>query len=107
MSLALRRRPAKATHSTDISIEMIAHGNSSEIVATVEFTVTPFIPATWWDPAEGGEIEVQGVTRLYREQRVFGKMERIELEIPGWLHDWIIESVDHDRLAESVEGGDR
>lgn len=27
----------------------------------VYYTITPFIPATYWQPAEGGEVEVESV----------------------------------------------
>lgn len=33
-----------------------------EIEVEVEFDATPLIPATWDDPAEGGEIELSEVT---------------------------------------------
>lgn len=32
-----------------------------ELEINVEFTATPMIPATWFDPAEGGEIEITAV----------------------------------------------
>ena len=35
--------------------------SAGDIVLDVEFTATPYIPATWDDPAEGGEIEVQDI----------------------------------------------
>ena len=31
------------------------------IDAEVVFSVTPFVPATYWQPAEGGDIEIQRV----------------------------------------------
>lgn len=32
-----------------------------EIEINVEFDATPFVPATYWQPAEGGEIEILAV----------------------------------------------
>lgn len=32
-----------------------------EIELNVEFTATPFVSATYWQPAEGGEIEITAV----------------------------------------------
>lgn len=32
--------------------------DGAETKVTVEFTMTPPIPATWDDPAEGGEVEI-------------------------------------------------
>lgn len=31
-----------------------------EIEIVVEYDATPFVPATYWQPAEGGEIEILG-----------------------------------------------
>ncbi|HMO76752.1 MAG TPA: hypothetical protein PKD99_12410 [Sphingopyxis sp.] len=35
--------------------------NGERVDAEVVFSVTPFIPATYWQPAEGGEVEIQRV----------------------------------------------
>lgn len=32
--------------------------NGREVEVLVRFTVSPFVPATYWQPAEGGEIEI-------------------------------------------------
>ena len=32
-----------------------------EIEISVEFDATPFVPATYWQPQEGGEIEILAV----------------------------------------------
>lgn len=34
-----------------------------EIEVGVTYSVTPFIAATYWQPAEGGEVEIQSVKR--------------------------------------------
>jgi hypothetical protein len=31
-----------------------------EFDVEIEYTITPYYPATWDDPAEGGEVEIQG-----------------------------------------------
>jgi len=33
-----------------------------ETEVTVEYTITGVVPATWWEPAEGGEVEIVKVT---------------------------------------------
>lgn len=33
-----------------------------ETEVTVEYTISPVIPATWYEPAEGGEVEIVRVT---------------------------------------------
>jgi hypothetical protein len=59
--------------------------SADDIVLDVEFTATPYIPATYDDPAEGGEVEVQAI---YLEG----------LEISGILAQWVLD------LAEEVAG---
>ncbi len=36
--------------------------DDQEIEISVEYTATPHVPATYWQPAEGGEIEIVAVT---------------------------------------------
>jgi hypothetical protein len=33
-----------------------------EIELDVTYSVTPFVPATYWQPAEGGECEIESIT---------------------------------------------
>jgi hypothetical protein len=42
-------------HETEITL-----GNM-ELCIQIEFSVTPYIPATYYDPPEGGEIEIDDV----------------------------------------------
>lgn len=35
---------------------------ADETEVTVEYTITAIVPATYWEPAEGGEIEIVKVT---------------------------------------------
>lgn len=37
--------------------------DDDEIEVTVAYTCTPFVDATYWQPAEGGEVEIDSVTR--------------------------------------------
>ena len=37
--------------------------NDEEIDVSVTYSVTPFIRATYWQPAEGGEVEIIAVKR--------------------------------------------
>lgn len=32
--------------------------NDEDIELEIEYTATPYVPATYWQPAEGGEIEI-------------------------------------------------
>ncbi len=45
---------------------------NEETAVTVEFTMTPRVAATYWDPPEGGEIEIQ----------------RVFTEADGWAAKW-------------------
>ena len=109
------------THFHDVTIELVICGNSEELVATVEFTATPVIPATYDDPAEGGEVEVVGVVDLFipeREAVIAGEHHhtpgavllkakpRVDLERPAWLIDFIIANVDEEVLYNSVDFDD-
>jgi hypothetical protein len=92
--------PHTFLHDVDVNINL--HGDYADInlIATIEFTCTPFIAATYDDPAEGGEVEVVEVVEVF----VPGKTtaDRVTLECPKWLSDWIMANVDSDVLANSV-----
>jgi hypothetical protein len=45
------------THTMQFEVERNL-GEWYAVDVTVEYTATPFYPATWDDPAEGGEIEI-------------------------------------------------
>ena len=87
-------------------------GFDGEIYADLSYTVTPYHPATYDDPAEGGAIEDIEVDRLWSEtikttpSTVYGEkpvVNRIitELERPQWLVDLIVRNVDHADLYEA------
>ncbi len=38
-----------------------------EVELVVTYSVTPFVGATYWQPAEGGEVEIVSVTHAGRE----------------------------------------
>ena len=59
--------------------------SAGDIVLDVEFTATPYIPATYDNPQEGGEVEVQGI---YLEG----------LEVTDILSQWVLDK------AEGVAG---
>ena len=106
--------PRTFTH--DVTLEVLLCGNSFELVATVEFTATPVVPATWDDPAEGGEVEVLGVTSLAHEWTVEvvdepgGVPKRVKketaIECPKPLADLILANVDEDELFQSADFDD-
>ena len=104
------------THFRDVTVE-IGSGSDwgREIIATVEFTATAIIPATWDDPAEGGEVEALNVIDLFIPevagrkgeygQEISGK-PRIDLDCPAWLAAMILENIDTGALLESVDFDD-
>lgn len=53
----------------------------SEIDLVVEYEVTPFIPATYWQPAEGGEVEIISVECDKQEFPLTDEEEQTLLEI--------------------------
>lgn len=100
-----------STHNATISAEIIFGDGSKEILADVSFSTSRYYPATYNDPAEGGEIEDMTVTRLYRveNKKVWSTIagspptiEKIihELPCPEWLADMICENADLSALAE-------
>ena len=103
--------PRTFTH--DVTLEVLLCGNSFELVATVEFTATPVVPATWDDPAEGGEVEVLGVVCLEHEwtvevvDEVGGAPKRVTkgmtIDCPKPLADLILANVDEDELFQSAD----
>ena len=106
--------PRTFTH--DVTLEVLLCGNSFELVATVEFTATPIVPATYHDPAEGGEVEVIGVIDLRHEWTVEvvdeagGKPKRVkkttDIDIPNGLRDLILANLDEDALFQSADFDD-
>lgn len=64
--------------------EIEHEGKDIEVLAL--FTFSPFIPATHWQPAEGGEIEIVGAETI-------GKVDIIDQLSPETLED----------LAEQIE----
>lgn len=107
------------TFSHDVTLEVLLCGNSFELVATVEFTATPVVPATYWQPAEGGEVEELKVASLAHEWTVEvvdepgGTPRRVKketvIDCPPALAELILANVDEDSLFESVDfdGDDR
>lgn len=67
--------------------------SACDIVLDVEFTATPYIPATYDNPQEGGEVEVQAI---YLEG----------LEVTDILSQWVLdkaEEVAGDSAAELLQ----
>ena len=106
--------PRTFTH--EITLEVLAHGNSFELVATVDFTASPIVPATYWEPAEGGEVEVIGVTSLAHEYTVEvvdepgGAPKRVKKETvmvcPPELAKLIVANLDESVLFQSADFDD-
>ena len=100
----------------DITLEVLLCGNSFELVATIEFTATPVVPATWDDPAEGGEVEVIGVEGLAHEwayevvDEPGGVPKRVKkktfMDCPPALAELILANVDEDDLYRSADFDD-
>lgn len=116
------------TFEHTVFLELIFGRNATEeVCATIEFTATPIIPATWDDPAEGGEVEKLKVIDLFipevkaqperqiptplREGQFTTVAEvkarpRVDLECPKWLEEMILEHADDETLLESVDFDD-
>lgn len=35
----------------------VSNGDTVSIDGTLDYTMTPIVPATYWEPAEGGEVD--------------------------------------------------
>jgi len=57
--------------------EIEHEGKDIEVLA--RFTFSPFIPATYWQPEEGGEIEIFGVETIGKEV-IIGQLSAEALE---------------------------
>jgi hypothetical protein len=64
-------------HETEITL-----GNM-ELCIQIEFSVTPYIPATYYDPPEGGEIEIDDVW-VSKVSGATYDLDRHEID-DGWL----------------------
>lgn len=67
------------TYSHTVPIDIA--GNQVQV--EFEFTCTPLVPATWDDPAEGGEVEIDSAVLLIEKHDK--PIERIDA--PNWLLD--------------------
>ena len=102
MSFHTRRRlPASATFYDVVTIELTGNGNGygDSIDCEVEFLVTRPIPATYDDPAEGGECEIVAV-RPFRYARRDGVVTttRVYEPVPDWLDEMLRQCIDVDSL---------
>jgi hypothetical protein len=103
----------RKTFNKDVSVELIIEGNSVEIVATVQFTTTPYDPGISIGPAEkcyppeGGEIEDVEITALVLPEISHGREHQsrpeIKLECPAWLAEAILANVNDNTLIEAVD----
>ncbi len=61
-----------------------------EVELTVTYTCTPFVAATYWQPAEGGECEIVSINAEGREVELTGAEEDALLEqaIARSAEDW-------------------
>jgi len=66
------------TYETDLQIGNIF------LCVEITFTVTPVIRATYWEPAEGGEIEIENVT-VTKVSGATYDLDRHEVT-NGWLY---------------------
>lgn len=48
-----------ANHRFQFTVDHMIGRHEVELVVT--YSVTPFIEATYWQPAEGGEVEIQSI----------------------------------------------
>ena len=109
------------TFTKDVSVELIIDGNSVEVVATIQFSTTPYDPGRISGPPEkcyppeGGEIDGPTVVALVfpavwkrvPHGTVVGKVrDEIKIDCPDWLAETIIENVSDDTLNEAVDFDD-
>lgn len=112
------------TRASTISFELIFPDGSAEILADVEFSVVPYVPArgpsyaSGGEPAEGGYAEDVRVTRLFHKETrkkwstIAGEPPIIEtivtdLDCPPWLAEMIEENADCAALYEEAETDER
>lgn len=69
-----------------------------EIELRVTYSMTPVVPATYWQPAEGGEIEIVSIKHDGREITLSDEEEEVLYEIAceRSARDW-----DDDQAAEA------
>lgn len=65
--------------------------DGTETKVTVEFTMTPAIPATWDDPAEGGEVEI---VKAHTDAEGWGA-KISDAEVEKWTL-WLMENYETD-----------
>ena len=104
----------KFTH--EIAVEIIIGGNSIEVVAEISFTATPYDPGISSGPPErcyqpeGGEIDDVKVKALFFPATKGGhgrsSTPKVDLELPEWLADKIIEYVSDDTLFDAADFDD-
>lgn len=83
----------------DHTMKIDIAGNDVEI--EFSFTATPVVPATWDDPAEGGEIEISNAFVLIYKHKDDKEPERHEA--PMWLLNILSNDSDiTERLYESI-----
>ena len=106
----------RKTFTKDVSVELIIDGNSVEVMATIQFTTTPYDPGRISGPPEkcyppeGGEIDGPTVVALVypaisSRPGTTGR-PAIKLDCPDWLAETIIENVSDDTLNEAVDFND-
>lgn len=96
----------------DIEVSIGIKDSTLEAMATIEFTATPGYPATYDDPAEGGEVTSIAVIDLFVPAKasrtsihglsLMPSIPRQTLECPKWLSDWIVSEVSDELLFESL-----
>jgi hypothetical protein len=52
-----------ATHTFTFETDLLRGPNEVEIEIEVTYSISAFVPATYWQPAEGGEVEIISVKR--------------------------------------------
>lgn len=73
--------------------------SADDLELTVTYSCTPFVDATYWQPAEGGEVEIVAVTHEGRPMPLSAADE-------GRLHDLASERAAEDMAAEAADEAD-
>jgi hypothetical protein len=81
------------THTHHQTIEMLGPIDSMDLTVEVVFTKSRDYPATWDEPAHGGEI---GITEIH----LFDTATKKYLDVAPWLQTFLRKAIDEGALFE-------
>ena len=95
------------THQSTLTIELSGHsGCGAALDIEIEYTRTPYIPATGptyasgGEPACGGEVEITDIRPFRRVPDRGSQIKRKEyLTVPDWLRELMLDCIDTSLLT--------